>query len=52
MGSIESFVSDVVGELPTTEIARRTKVELGPDTRIFLGSWTRVVVRRADPGEL
>mgnify|MGYP001191485618 CR=1 FL=1 len=47
-----TFVSDVVGELPTTEIARRTKVELGPDTRIFLGSWTRVVVRRADPGEL
>ena len=47
-----TFVSDVVGELPTTEIARGTKVELGPDTRIFLGSWTRVVVRRADPGEL
>lgn len=47
-----TFVSDVVGEIPTTPIRARSKVELSAEARVYLGSWTRLVVRRAAPGEI
>ena len=36
--------------LPTDPIT--TRVELGPDDRIYVGAWTRIVVRKALPDEL
>ncbi len=47
-----TFVGDAVGELPTRPIARGVKHEVGPDDRIYVGSWTRVVIRPAVEGEL
>ncbi len=47
-----TYVSDAVGELPTQAIKARQKVELSPEARIYLGSWTRLAVRQADPGEI
>jgi hypothetical protein len=28
------------------------KREVGPDDRIYVGSWTRLVIRKAAPGEV
>ena len=28
------------------------KQEVGPEDRIYVGSWTRLVIRKADPGEV
>ena len=47
-----TFVGDAVGDLPTRPIPTGRKTEIGPDDRVYLGSWTRLVVRRAVPGEL
>jgi hypothetical protein len=47
-----TFVGDAVGDLPTRPIPRGRKTEIGPDDRVYLGSWTRLVVREAVEGEL
>ncbi len=47
-----TFVAGAVDPLPTTPIEVGIKREIGPDDRIYLGSWTRLVIRRADPGEV
>jgi hypothetical protein len=47
-----TFVGDAVGDLPTRPIPRGRKTEIGPDDRVYLGSWTRLVVREAVAGEL
>lgn len=47
-----TFVGDAVGDLPTRPIPTGRKTEIGPDDRVYLGSWTRLVVREAVPGEL
>jgi len=38
--------------LPTEPIEVGRKVELGADGKIYVGGWTRLVVRAAEPGDL
>lgn len=40
-----TFIGQVDRPLPTTPISGR--VEVGPHDRIYVGSWTRIVVRQA-----
>lgn len=47
-----TFVGESVGDLPETPIDVGVKQEVGTDHRIYLGSWTRLVIRPADPGEI
>jgi len=47
-----TFVSGAVDPLPTKPISVGVKREVGPDDRIYLGSWTRLVIRKAAPGEV
>ena len=44
-----TFVGVAGSPLPTEPI--RVRTELGEDARVYVGSWTRVVVRRANPDE-
>ncbi len=44
-----TFVGETNGALPTTPITGRT--ELTGDSRIYIGGWTRIVVRTATPEE-
>ncbi|MCW5951293.1 MAG: FHA domain-containing protein [Propionibacteriaceae bacterium] len=45
-----TFLGTAAGPLPAMPIPRG-KVELAPDQRIYLGAWTRIVVRRATQDE-
>ncbi|HTW16488.1 MAG TPA: FHA domain-containing protein [Nocardioides sp.] len=47
-----TYVGDAVGGLPTAPVPPGQKQEIMPDDRVYLGAWTRIVVRRATPGEL
>lgn len=46
-----TFVGDASGSLPTTPIGRG-RVEFAPDQRIYVGAWTRLVIRRATEDEV
>ena len=46
-----TFVGAAGAPLPATPIPVGQRVELADDDRIFVGAWTRVVVRRATPEE-
>lgn len=45
-----TYVAPASGPLPTTPITGRT--ELGPDDRVYVGAWTRIVVRKASKEEM
>ncbi len=45
-----TFVGAAAGPLPAMPIPRG-RVELGPGQRIYVGAWTRIVIRRATPDE-
>ncbi|HET7723760.1 MAG TPA: FHA domain-containing protein [Propionibacteriaceae bacterium] len=45
-----TFVGPAAGPLPTSPIQGR--YELGPDDRVYVGAWTRVVVRKASKDEV
>ena len=45
-----TFVAEATASLPDDPITARTQV--GPDERIYLGAWTRIVVRPATEGEI
>jgi hypothetical protein len=47
-----TFVAGAVDPLPKKPIDVGTKREVGPDDRIYVGSWTRLVIRKAAPGEV
>jgi hypothetical protein len=47
-----TFVAGAVDALPKTPIQVGVKREVGPDDRIYVGSWTRLVIRKAAPGEV
>lgn len=47
-----TYVGDAVGGLPKTPVSPGQKQEVMPDDRVYLGAWTRIVVRRATPGEV
>ncbi|WP_432557986.1 FHA domain-containing protein [Granulicoccus sp. GXG6511] len=46
-----TFVADAAGGLPSTPIPTGRRRELSGDERIYLGAWTRLVLRRATPEE-
>ena len=46
-----TYVADAVSGLPKTPIAVGVKRELASDDRIYLGAWTRLVVREAVAGD-
>ncbi len=46
-----TFVGRAAGPLPDDPIAVGPRTELGDDDRLYVGAWTRVVVRRATPDE-
>ncbi len=45
-----TFVGPASGPLPTAPVQGR--YELGPDDRIYVGAWTRIVVRKASKDEV
>ena len=45
-----TYIAASAGPLPTVPITGRT--EFGSDDRIYVGAWTRIVVRKASPEEL
>ncbi|WP_158294928.1 FHA domain-containing protein, partial [Nocardioides caeni] len=47
-----TYVGSAVGQLPKAPIAAGAKRELGPDDRVFLGAWTCIALRKAQPGEV
>lgn len=47
-----TYLGSAIGPLPTDPVPPGEKREIGQDGRIFLGAWTRIVIRRAEPGEL
>ena len=47
-----TFVGPASGPLPEHPIAIGPKTELDDDDRLYVGAWTRVVVRRATPDEV
>jgi hypothetical protein len=46
-----TYVGGNVGALPTTPVPQGQKQEVSADDRIYVGAWTRIVVRRAADGE-
>ena len=46
-----TYVGSASGPLPTDALPPGQHRELAEDDRIYLGAWTRIVVRRATPGE-
>lgn len=47
-----TFVGGAVGDLPSIPIPVGSRREVDADDRIYLGSWTRIVIRPAEEGEL
>lgn len=47
-----TYVGPTTGPLPSHAIGVGKRREISDDDRIYLGAWTRLVVRRASPGEL
>ena len=46
-----TYVGPASGALPTTPITPGQRHELGEDDRVYIGTWTRLVVRRATAEE-
>ncbi len=46
-----TFVGPAAGDLPEQPIPVGTKVELAPDDRVYVGAWTRIVIRQATEDE-
>ncbi len=46
-----TFVGGTGEPMPTTPVPPGQRVELADDDRVYVGAWTRIVVRRASPGE-
>jgi hypothetical protein len=46
-----TYVGTSVGALPTEAVPPGQRREISDDDRIYLGAWTRIVVRRASAGE-
>ena len=47
-----TYVGGSVGPLPTTPIPQGQKQEIAADDRVYLGAWTRIVIRKASAGEI
>ncbi|WP_245155850.1 FHA domain-containing protein [Nocardioides sp. 503] len=46
-----TYVGSSVGPLPSTPVPPGQKQEIASDDRVYVGAWTRIVVRRATDGE-
>ena len=46
-----TFIGATGEALPTTPITPGQRVELAEDDRVYVGAWTRIVVRKASPTE-
>jgi hypothetical protein len=46
-----TYVGSSVGPLPSTPVPPGQKQEIASDDRVYVGAWTRLVVRRATDGE-
>lgn len=46
-----TYVGGGMGTLPTTAIPVGQKTEVTGDDKVYLGAWTRIVIRKAAPGE-
>ena len=47
-----TYVGGTGEPMPTTPVTPGQRVELADDDRVYVGAWTRIVVRRAAPGEV
>ena len=47
-----TYIGDSVGDLPTTSIPTGQKREVDADDRIYVGSWTRIVLRPSSEDEV
>ena len=47
-----TYVGGAVGPLPGTPVPAGQRKEVAGDDRIYVGAWTRIVVRRATDGEV
>lgn len=47
-----TYVGGSVGALPSSPVPVGQKKEIASDDRIYVGAWTRIVVRRATDGEI
>ena len=47
-----TYVGEAGRALPTTGIVPGERVELDKDARVYIGAWTRLVIRPANPDEL
>ena len=47
-----TYVGGAVGPMPTTPIPQGQKKEVAADDRVYLGAWTRIVIRKASAGEI
>ena len=47
-----TYVGGGLGTLPKTPIPVGQKEEISGDERVYLGAWTRIVIRKAAPGEV
>ncbi len=47
-----TYVGSASGRLPTDAVPQGQRKQVTDDDRIYLGAWTRIVVRRASPGEV
>ncbi|UMG93103.1 FHA domain-containing protein [Nocardioides sp. TF02-7] len=46
-----TYVGSAIGPLPVTPVPAGEKQEIAPDDRLYLGAWTRIVIRKAQPDE-
>ena len=46
-----TFIGQAGAPIPTTPISSEQRVEFAPGDRIYVGAWTRIVVRKATPDE-
>ncbi|GAA5150644.1 hypothetical protein GCM10023340_28160 [Nocardioides marinquilinus] len=47
-----TYVGGALGVLPRAPVPQGQRVEVRPDERVYLGAWTRIVIRKATPGEV
>jgi len=47
-----TYVGGAVDALPKTPVSAGQKQEIRTSDRIYLGAWTRLVIRKAAPGEV
>lgn len=46
-----TYVGSASGKLPTAAVPQGQRKQVTDDDRIYVGAWTRIVVRQASPGE-